>query len=164
MDNNEHSQLLRLKSPYFPTLGDVFVVVSAGDPFLGGIPHFFGEFFIFSTKGLDAPIAQRVYLHQHLARGGAAEIFELAKVRAIAALQEELVRHFKSDDRVRFDEGLSTVETDWYQVAMLYRAGILNREKLRDIENKTRSSFVVHAVREVLDLATVTFEEAKDRQ
>ncbi|MDQ7975903.1 hypothetical protein QYH69_01405 [Paraburkholderia sp. SARCC-3016] len=163
MDNNEYSELLRLKSPHFPALGDVFIVVSAGDYRTGGIPHFFGEFFIFSTKEIGGVIGQRVYLHQHLTRNGSAEVFALSKVRATAELSQQVAKllSLKNDDR--FDGGLVLEKSEWDYVETLCRAGILPQESIREIEQKTRSSYVVKILREMTNFSALTFEEAKNR-
>ncbi len=163
MNNNELSQLVRLKAPYFPVLGDVFIAVSAGDYRDGGFPNYFGEFFIFSAKGLGEPVGRRVYVHQHMLAGGAEELFQLTKARAAAELSDEITKRLGFDDSMKFDGEFVLEEGNWDQVATLYRAGLLDQKTLEDIQYKTRSSIVVTIVREVMSAAVVQFEEAKRR-
>lgn len=163
MNNNDVSELLRLKTPYFPALGELFVSVSAGDYYSGGIPAYFGEFFIFAAKGLGDPVGRRTYMHHHMSAGGATEVFELTKARAAAELSNELVKCLALNDSALFDGGLSLHQANWDDVAVLFRAGVLSQKTLQDIEWKTKSSFVVSRVREVLQSAQIQFEEAQTR-
>lgn len=163
MDSNEYSQLFQLKSPCFPALGKVFIAVSSGDYRVGGIPHFFGEFFIFSTKGFDGVVSKRTYIHQHLTKNGTAEIFELAKTRAVAELSDQIIRVLNLSTADRYDKGFEFEIGSWDDVAALYRAGVCPQEIIRDIESKTRSTLVVNIVREITSSTLIQFEEARNR-
>lgn len=163
MNNNEFAKLFRLTSPYFPTLGEVFVAVSAGEYRDGTFPQYFGEFFIFSTNGVSDPIGRRVYVQQHMSVGGASVVFQLAKTRAIAELAEKAVELVGPSAGAALPNRPSIDEVDWNELVTLYRAGVLAGKTLQEIADKTRSLFVVTVLGDLLRLSTVTFENARIR-
>jgi hypothetical protein len=163
MNNNEFAKLFRLTSPYFPRSREVFVAVSAGEYRDRGFPMYFAEFFIFSTNGISDSIGQRTYVQQHGSGGGASLLFKLAKTRAIAELAEKTVEHLGSNGSTALPSGPTIDEVDWDELVVLYRAGVLARETLQDVADKTRSSFVVTVLGDLLQLSTVTFEDAQIR-
>ena len=101
-----------VSKPVFPRSGEVFIAVSAGDYRDGGFSTFFGEFFIFASKKDGNLIGRRVYVHQHLTRGGMGEVFELAKTRAIAELSDEVAKRLGDEKSILLDDGISVEETD----------------------------------------------------
>jgi hypothetical protein len=159
MNNNESANLFRLKSPYFPALGEVFIAISSGDYSGNGIPSHFGEFFIFSTKWLGNAVGKRVYVQQHMLAGGADEIFQVAKARAVAELSDEIAKRLGLNDSVSFDGEFVLEDGSWDQVATLYSAGLLNQNVLEDIAYKTRSSTTLDGVRRGLKMAVHQFDE-----
>ncbi|MDR7006058.1 hypothetical protein [Paraburkholderia strydomiana] len=163
MNNNEFAKLFRLTSPYFPTLGEVFVAVSAGEYRDGTFPQYFGEFFIFSTNGISDSISRRTYVQQHMSAGGASFVFQLAKTRAIAELAEKAVGLVGSSGSAALPSRPSIDEVEWDELVTLYRAGVLAGETLREVADKTRSSFVLTVLDDLLRLSTVTFQDAQFR-
>jgi hypothetical protein len=163
MHNNEVARLYRLTSPYFPTLGEVFVAVSAGEYRDGTFPKYFGEFFIFSTNGVSDSIGRRTYVQQQMSAGGPSVVFQLAKTRAIAELAEKAVELVKSSGSAALPSRPSIDEVDWNELVTLYRAGVLAGQTLQEVADKTRSSFVVTVLGDLLGLSTVTFENAQIR-
>jgi hypothetical protein len=166
---NEISKLYRLASPYFPSIGELFVAVSAWDErgFAGGPKHC-GEFFIFSTKESSCIACQRMYVSAHHVpvieeKTGPGYVFDLVTTRARHELIDGLVKRTDLSKEVMFASAPLLVESAWYEVDVMFRAGILQRQALSEMSDKSRATLVVQSTTDIIGRRPVEFEEAKLR-
>lgn len=157
MANNEINKLYRLEAPFLPALGEVFALVSAVELSPNGFPTYYGEFFLFSTRGGDGVVGEQMRVSKHVAYNGESGVFELCLERATASMYELIANRSGTESLAAVP---ITKETDWDRIETLYRAGVLGKQVLDDIQQRSVSSGIVLYLRDVLEKTVATFEVA----